>query len=141
VIQQSHLMGTNHLTIFLRDGMACFLITTPFNTLGFAIKLATLEVSVPFLWPGLKTLSSLTPLDLILSLSTTVTVVANRLPIASRKMVSRYPFPSTDRFPFDCLETFHELTLQGKTSLYDYYNTLLRRFDNAGISNPIVSSV
>jgi len=43
-------------------------------------------------------------------------------------------------FTFDCLETFHELTLQGKTSLYDYYNTLLWRFDNAGISNPIVSS-
>ena len=42
-------------------------------------------------------------------------------------------------FTFDCLETFHELTLQGKTSLYDYYNSLLRRFDNAGLSNPIVS--
>lgn len=42
-------------------------------------------------------------------------------------------------FTFDCLETFHELTLQGKTNLYDYYNTLLRRFDNASVSNPIVS--
>jgi hypothetical protein len=42
-------------------------------------------------------------------------------------------------FTFDCLETFHELTLQGKTNLYDYYNTLLRRYDNAGVSNPIVS--
>lgn len=43
-------------------------------------------------------------------------------------------------FTFDCLETFHELTLQGKTSLYDYYHTLLRRSDNANLSNPIVSS-
>lgn len=42
-------------------------------------------------------------------------------------------------FTFDCLETFHELTLQGKTSLYDYYNSLLRRYDNAGLSTPIVS--
>jgi hypothetical protein len=42
-------------------------------------------------------------------------------------------------FTFDCLDTFHELTLQGKTSLYDYYHTLLRRSDNANLSNPIVS--
>ena len=44
-------------------------------------------------------------------------------------------------FTFDCLETFHELTLQGKTSLYDYYHTLLRRSDNAGLSNPVVSQI
>lgn len=42
-------------------------------------------------------------------------------------------------FTFDCLETFHELTLQGKTNLYDYYHTLLRRSDNAGLSSPVVS--
>ena len=41
-------------------------------------------------------------------------------------------------FTFDCLETFHELTLQGKTNLYDYYHTLLWRSDNANLSNPIV---
>ena len=28
-------------------------------------------------------------------------------------------------FTFDCLEMFHELTLPGKTNLYDYYHTLL----------------
>ena len=44
-------------------------------------------------------------------------------------------------FTFDCLETFHELTLQGKTSLYDYYNTLLRRSDNANLLNPVVSLI
>jgi hypothetical protein len=54
-------------------------------------------------------------------------------------------FPATltrpqTTFTFDCLETFHELTLQGKTNLYDYYHTLLRRSDNANLSNPIVSS-
>ena len=41
-------------------------------------------------------------------------------------------------FTFDCLETFHELNLQGKTNLYDYYHTLLRRSDNANLLNPIV---
>ena len=42
-------------------------------------------------------------------------------------------------FTFDCLEHFHELTLQGKTNLYDYYHTLLRRADNANIRLSIVS--
>lgn len=41
-------------------------------------------------------------------------------------------------FSFDCLETFHELTLQGKTSLYDFYLTLLRRSDNASLYTGIV---
>jgi hypothetical protein len=44
-------------------------------------------------------------------------------------------------FTFECLETFHELTLQGKTSLYDFYYTLIRRSDNAGLSPTIVSPV
>lgn len=34
-------------------------------------------------------------------------------------------------FTFDVLSTFHELTLQGKTALYDYYHTILRQGDNA----------
>jgi hypothetical protein len=41
-------------------------------------------------------------------------------------------------FTFDCLETFLELTLQGKTNVYDYYHTLLRRSDNANLSTPVV---
>ena len=44
-------------------------------------------------------------------------------------------------FTFNCLKTFHELTLQGKTSLYDYYNTLLRRSNNANLLNPVVSLI
>lgn len=44
-------------------------------------------------------------------------------------------------FSFDCLKTFHELTLQGKTSLYDYYHTLLRRSDNANLNTPIVNLI
>ncbi|KAH8103218.1 hypothetical protein DFH11DRAFT_1692670 [Phellopilus nigrolimitatus] len=44
-------------------------------------------------------------------------------------------FPATiDRprtaFTFDMLDTFHELTLQGKTNAYDFYKSTLRRTDN-----------
>ncbi|KAG6809103.1 hypothetical protein H0H92_001589 [Tricholoma furcatifolium] len=44
-------------------------------------------------------------------------------------------FPATqDRprtaFTFSCLKFFHELTLQGKTTVYDFFKTLMRRTDN-----------
>ena len=35
-------------------------------------------------------------------------------------------------FTFDALESFHLLTLQGKTSSYDYYATLECKTDNVG---------
>ncbi|KAM6501762.1 hypothetical protein JOM56_001739 [Amanita muscaria] len=38
-------------------------------------------------------------------------------------------------FTFTCLDFFHELTLQGKTSIYDFYHTILRRTDNLGLDN------
>ncbi|KAF8501150.1 hypothetical protein F5888DRAFT_1582595, partial [Russula emetica] len=43
-------------------------------------------------------------------------------------------FPATfnrpqTAFTFDCLNTFHELTLQGKTPLYDFYHTILHKTD------------
>jgi hypothetical protein len=52
-------------------------------------------------------------------------------------------FPATfDRpktvFTFDCLATFHELTLQGKTTPFDFYHMILRRTDNVQLSKPIV---
>jgi hypothetical protein len=52
-------------------------------------------------------------------------------------------FPATFTRPntvitFDCLETFHELTLQGKVNLYDFYHTLLRKTDNANVFDSIV---
>lgn len=34
---------------------------------------------------------------------------------------------------------FHELTLQGKTTLYDFYHVLLRKTDNANVQRSIVS--
>jgi hypothetical protein len=42
-------------------------------------------------------------------------------------------------FTFDCLETFHEHTLQGKGNLYDFYHLLLRKTDNMNICDTIVS--
>jgi hypothetical protein len=55
-------------------------------------------------------------------------------------------FPATliwpeTTFTFDCLETFHESTLQGKGNLYDYYHMLLRKTDNVNLSAAIVSHV
>lgn len=55
-------------------------------------------------------------------------------------------FPATTNrpqtvFTFECLETFHELTLQGKTTLYDFYHVLLRKTDNANVQPSIVSIV
>ncbi|TDL13469.1 hypothetical protein BD410DRAFT_846920 [Rickenella mellea] len=47
-------------------------------------------------------------------------------------------FPATlDRpstvITFDALNVFHNLTLQGKTTFYDFYHTLVRLTDNAGL--------
>lgn len=42
-------------------------------------------------------------------------------------------------FAFDFLSTFHELTLQGKGNLFDFYQTILRKTDNANIQTAIVS--
>ena len=42
-------------------------------------------------------------------------------------------------FTFDCLEFLHELTLQGKVNLFDFYHTILHRTDNACISTTTVS--
>lgn len=52
-------------------------------------------------------------------------------------------FPATTTrpqtvFTFECLDTFHELTLQGKTTLYDFYHVLLRKTDNANVHPSIV---
>lgn len=52
-------------------------------------------------------------------------------------------FPATTTHPqtaftFDCLDTFHELTLQGKMTLYDFYHVLLHKTDNANVHPSIV---
>lgn len=47
-------------------------------------------------------------------------------------------------FTTDFLNTFHLLTLQGKLSLYDYYQSIVRLTDNMGgrqvVSNFILSA-
>jgi hypothetical protein len=41
-------------------------------------------------------------------------------------------------FTFDMLNTFHELTLQEKTTLYDFYYTILRKTDNGKLEKTTV---
>jgi hypothetical protein len=41
-------------------------------------------------------------------------------------------------FTFDVLNTFHKLTLQGKTTLYDFYHTILCKTDNSKLEKPVV---
>lgn len=53
-------------------------------------------------------------------------------------------FPATlvrpqTAFTFDCLDTFHESSLQGKGNLYDFYHTILRITDNANLGHSFVS--
>ncbi|KAM6497786.1 hypothetical protein JOM56_005734 [Amanita muscaria] len=36
-------------------------------------------------------------------------------------------------FTFTCLDLYYELSLQGKTTIYDFYHTILRRTDNLGL--------
>ncbi|KAH8106480.1 hypothetical protein DFH11DRAFT_1549960 [Phellopilus nigrolimitatus] len=50
-------------------------------------------------------------------------------------------FPASHRLPqtvttFNCLEDFHLMTVQGKLTGYDYYQTLVRKTDNTGINPP-----
>jgi hypothetical protein len=67
------------------------------------------------------------------------------LPLSKTVQILRQGwFPATftrpqTAFTFDCLSFFHELTLQGKVNLYDFYHTLLRVTDNANLSKTIVS--
>jgi hypothetical protein len=44
-------------------------------------------------------------------------------------------------FTFDVLETFHELTLQGKTTLYDFYYMILRKTDIHKLGKAMVSEI
>ncbi|KAF8229943.1 hypothetical protein L208DRAFT_1284396, partial [Tricholoma matsutake] len=40
-------------------------------------------------------------------------------------------------FTFDCLDTFHELMLQGKTTIYDFYHMVQHKMDNLQLQKPI----
>ncbi len=49
-------------------------------------------------------------------------------------------FPATVEHPntvvtFDTLEFFHLLTLQAKTTFYDFYEMLAKRIDNSGLQS------
>jgi len=62
------------------------------------------------------------------------------------QLLRRGWFPATlarpqTAFTFEFLEVFHELTLQGKVNLYDFYHTILHRTDNANLNTSIVSVI
>jgi CxC2 like cysteine cluster associated with KDZ transposases len=38
-------------------------------------------------------------------------------------------------FTFDCMDSFHLLTLQGKTTPYDFYHALVRKSGKIGLFN------
>ncbi|KAF8335185.1 hypothetical protein F5887DRAFT_892104 [Amanita rubescens] len=65
------------------------------------------------------------------------------VPIDKRTQLLRHGwFPATFSqpntvFTFDCLDTFHELTLQGKGNAFDFYHLLLRKTDNANLFNTV----
>lgn len=42
-------------------------------------------------------------------------------------------------FTFKVLELFHHLTLQGKTTAWDFYSAILHVTDNTGLNPPLVS--
>ena len=42
-------------------------------------------------------------------------------------------------FTFEVLELFHHLTLQGKTTAWDFYSAILNVTDNTGLNPPSVS--
>jgi hypothetical protein len=44
-------------------------------------------------------------------------------------------------FTFDVLETFHELSLQGKTTAYDFYYSIIRRTDNLQLGKATVGFI
>ena len=55
-------------------------------------------------------------------------------------------FPATFSWPntvftFDFHDTFHKHTLQGKGNLYDFYHLLVRKMDNANVSDTIASNL
>ena len=60
------------------------------------------------------------------------------------QLLQRQWFPATlvrpqTVFTFDCLDTFHELTLQDKGNISDFYHTILHKTDNTGLHKSIIS--
>lgn len=47
----------------------------------------------------------------------------------------------TTAFTFQLLDTFHELNLQGKTNLYDFWKTIECLTDNSGTKDVYVSTI
>ena len=74
-VAYSHLMGANHLTLFVSDGTVIFSIRTLYKTSAIDINLVTLAHHAHALRLVPRTSSSSIPLALTLLLSTIVTAV------------------------------------------------------------------
>ena len=59
--------------------------------------------------------------------------------LRSRLFPATFVHPQTV-FSFRLLDCFHQLQSINKTNLYDFYNTIVRLSDNAGLSPPITST-
>lgn len=64
---------------------------------------------------------------------------------AAKQLLRARWFPATPTRPrtavtFECLNLFHLLTLQGKLTGFDFYQTLVRLTDNTNVDPPKVSS-
>ncbi|PPR06471.1 hypothetical protein CVT24_002571 [Panaeolus cyanescens] len=59
-----------------------------------------------------------------------------------RQLIRNQWFPASIQrphtvFTFECLDTFHKLTLQGKGNIYDFYHAILNKSDCANISDTV----
>jgi hypothetical protein len=65
----------------------------------------------------------------------------NRIQLLRSGLLSPTHVRPISAFTFDVLETFHLLTLQGKTNAYDFYLTLAHKSDNTGLVDVNVSPI
>ncbi|KAI0666069.1 hypothetical protein C8Q78DRAFT_1072584 [Trametes maxima] len=68
-----------------------------------------------------------------------LTDISSDSPPAWRQFLRADWFPATQKrpataFTIEVLKLFHELNLKAKTNAYDFYQTLLRRTDNSGVT-------
>ncbi|KAI0671900.1 hypothetical protein C8Q78DRAFT_972892, partial [Trametes maxima] len=68
-----------------------------------------------------------------------LTNISSNSPPAWRQFLRADWFPATQKrpvmaFTIEVLKLFHELNLKAKTNAYDFYQTLLRRTDNSGVT-------
>lgn len=59
--------------------------------------------------------------------------------LRTRLFLASYSSPQT-AVTFDCLKTFHALTVQGKLTGFEFYQSVINLTDNTGLDPPPVST-